>query len=197
VTDLPGIIAIDNKGNQKVGDLTQQITKAYIERDNVIIVCVIPAHTDENTSEAYKLVKMVDKDFDRTIFVRTKFDLLLNDPGKSIETPLKIGNRINKKTFLTINRSTKDNEDKLSIRECFNNERKVKNLDPDELSKRYPPLLTDQRLRSEMKTYSEQIGIDRLLKSIINVFSMKMRTNQPEIMRKLLMQRDQFNNQLK
>lgn len=57
ITDLPGIIAIDDKGNGKVGDLTRKITKNYIDKENVIIVCVIPAHTDETVSEAYRLVK--------------------------------------------------------------------------------------------------------------------------------------------
>lgn len=122
---------------------------------------------------------------------------MLNDPGRSIETPLKIGGRLNKRTFLTINRSSKDNESKLSIRECFNNERKVKDFDPVELQNRYPLLLKDSKLRDEVKHYSEQIGIDKLLRSIINVFSLKMRAVQPEVMRKLNIQRDEFSKRLK
>lgn len=197
ITDLPGIIAISDKGNDKVGKITQEITKNYILKENVIIVCVLPAHTDETVSEAFRLVKQVDKDFERTIFVRTKGDLLLNDPGRYIESALKISGRFNKRAFLTINRSNKDNEKKLSIRQCFENEKKVKDLDPEELRNRYPLLLSDDKLRSEIKTYSEQIGIDKLLKSIINIFSMKMRANQPEVMRRLLMQKDEFGNKLK
>jgi GTPase Era involved in 16S rRNA processing len=74
IIDIPGIIAT-------TGSVTEVITKEYLREPNTIILCVLPADVDYITSRAYVITKEVDPKFERTIFIRTKFDLLLNNPG--------------------------------------------------------------------------------------------------------------------
>lgn len=76
ITDIPGILATET--------ITEEITMGYIKEANTIILCVLPAHTEEKVSQAFQATSKVDPNFERTLFVRTKGDLLLNDPGKKI-----------------------------------------------------------------------------------------------------------------
>ena len=76
IIDIPGIIATDK--------VTETITMDYISEPNTIILCVLPSCDEEDTSQAFVAVRKVDPTFKRTVFVRTKFDLLLNNAGEKI-----------------------------------------------------------------------------------------------------------------
>jgi replication fork clamp-binding protein CrfC len=92
--------------------------RKYIEDDQTIILCVIAANTDPETSDALQLVKKVDKEGVRTLGCLTKIDLM--DRGTNARDlllgnylPLKLG-------YVAIkNRSQDDINKKRSVQESI------------------------------------------------------------------------------
>lgn len=77
--DLPGLtmIACTDRGQPK--DIKEQIRNLlikYISNPNNLILCVMPAREDLETDIALELVKEYDSDFNRTVGILTKVDLM-------------------------------------------------------------------------------------------------------------------------
>lgn len=78
--DLPGITHLSvNDEQHDIHTETVNLVKKYIENEQMIILCVIPALDDFANSEAIKLAKAVDPQGKRTLGVITKVDLCKAD----------------------------------------------------------------------------------------------------------------------
>jgi len=77
LVDMPGLtkIATDGQPYSIVREL-EDMSRAYIKSENVIILAVSPANADIATSDAMRLVREYDPDGERTIGVLTKLDLM-------------------------------------------------------------------------------------------------------------------------
>ena len=73
LVDMPGLtkIATDGQPQSIVREL-EDMSRAYIKSENVIILAVSPANADIATSDAMRLVKEYDPMGDRTMGVLTK-----------------------------------------------------------------------------------------------------------------------------
>jgi len=73
LVDMPGLtkIATDGQPQSIVREL-EDMSKAYIKSENVIILAVSPANADIATSDAMRLVREFDPAGERTIGVLTK-----------------------------------------------------------------------------------------------------------------------------
>lgn len=122
LVDLPGLTKIP-VGDQP-SDIEQQvlnIAKKYIKQDNTIILCVIPANADIATCESLKVAKELDNEYDRTIGVLTKIDLM--DRGTDCSDILNNLHPKLKKGYIgVINRSQQDIINNISINEALNAE---------------------------------------------------------------------------
>jgi dynamin 1-like protein len=123
LVDLPGIVKVSigdqpHDIDQQVRDLILQ----YISNPNSIILAITPANTDLANSDALKIAKEVDPNFQRTVGVITKIDLM--DHGTNAVDilynkvfPLKLG------YIGVVCRSQKDNINKKSIEEALISEK--------------------------------------------------------------------------
>lgn len=143
------------------------------------------AADDPETSQAYNVVKEVDPKLQRTIFVRTKFDLYLNDHGRSIEEVLTIDKKFNEMTFCTLNRTAQNNADKLKLSEVFSNEEKLRKLDLGFIAKEFPKLRDTPARKTEIAKYRSQIGTLPLIEAIVDKFTTEVKKSSAGIMRKL------------
>uniref|UniRef100_A0A0A9W507 Dynamin-1-like protein n=1 Tax=Lygus hesperus TaxID=30085 RepID=A0A0A9W507_LYGHE len=77
MVDLPGIVKVP-VGDQPpdVEEMVKALILKYISNSNSIILAVVTATTDMATCESLKIAKEVDPNFDRTIAVVTKLDLM-------------------------------------------------------------------------------------------------------------------------
>ena len=75
--DLPGLVS-NAVGNQDPGIVKQihDMVVRFVSPPNTLILAVSPANADLATSVSLKIAKEVDPDFDRTIGVLTKLDLM-------------------------------------------------------------------------------------------------------------------------
>ena len=78
--DLPGITHLSRQNIQEdIHSATVGLVKKYIQNEQMIILCVVPALDDFANSEAIKLAKEVDPEGKRTLGVVTKVDLCKED----------------------------------------------------------------------------------------------------------------------
>ncbi|BES95498.1 dynamin 1-like protein [Nesidiocoris tenuis] len=77
MVDLPGIVKVP-VGDQPpdVEQLVKALILKYISNANSIILAIVTANTDMATCESLKIAKEVDPNFERTIAVVTKLDLM-------------------------------------------------------------------------------------------------------------------------
>jgi dynamin 1-like protein len=75
LTDIPGITAV-SKDQVDIGEVTQRMTRDYINKDGMVVLVVIPGWEDFGNPVALKLAKEADPSGDRTIGVVTKVDCL-------------------------------------------------------------------------------------------------------------------------
>jgi len=114
LVDMPGLtkIATDGQPQSIVREL-EDMSKAYIKSENVIILAVSPANADIATSDAMRLVKEYDPDGERTIGVLTKLDLM--DKGTDARAVLSNADVYLKHGWIgVVNRSQQDINKKVS-----------------------------------------------------------------------------------
>lgn len=81
LTDLPGITFCSTVQDD-VEAQTIRLTKKYVENENALVLCVLPATDDFHNSKALRLAEELDPHGDRTIGVVTKVDNL--PPGSDL-----------------------------------------------------------------------------------------------------------------
>jgi interferon-induced GTP-binding protein Mx1 len=75
--DLPGIIQVTSKQQDSGSvNMIEELIQEYLDRPSTIILAIIQACNDIETSAAIKYAKMFDPDGERTIGVLTKLDLV-------------------------------------------------------------------------------------------------------------------------
>ncbi|CAF4731267.1 unnamed protein product, partial [Rotaria magnacalcarata] len=75
--DLPGITQVTSRQQDSGSvDIIQELIQDYLDRPSTIILAIIQACNDIETSAAIKYAKMFDPDGERTIGVLTKLDLV-------------------------------------------------------------------------------------------------------------------------
>ncbi|CAF2990854.1 unnamed protein product [Rotaria socialis] len=75
--DLPGIIQVTSRQQDSGSvDIIEELIQEYLDRPSTIILAIIQACNDIETSAAIKYAKMFDPDGERTIGVLTKLDLV-------------------------------------------------------------------------------------------------------------------------
>jgi len=75
--DLPGIIQVTTtRQEHKLVNMIEELVQDYLERAGTIILAIIPACNDIETSAAIKYARLHDPDGERTIGVLTKLDLV-------------------------------------------------------------------------------------------------------------------------
>ncbi|CAG0878523.1 unnamed protein product [Darwinula stevensoni] len=124
LVDLPGLTKIP-VGNQPedIEQLVHDMILEYIKPSNTLILAVTPATEDLANSDALKLARRVDPEGERTIGVLTKLDLM--DKGTDARRVLE--NKIYplKRGYIgVVNRSQKDVEEKVDLREARDAEEK-------------------------------------------------------------------------
>ncbi|KAI5146018.1 vacuolar protein sorting-associated protein 1 [Nematocida parisii] len=83
LVDLPGIIKVRSEGQPDgIVKKVEEIVRSYIQNTNTVVLAVTPANTDITSSDALMLAKEVDPDYERTLCVLTKVDLM--DPGTDV-----------------------------------------------------------------------------------------------------------------
>jgi dynamin 1-like protein len=80
LVDLPGVVKVPI-GDQPhdIENIVKELLVKYISNPNAIILAITPGNTDIANSDALKLAKEVDPQFQRTIGVITKLDLITQD----------------------------------------------------------------------------------------------------------------------
>lgn len=81
LTDLPGITFCSTVQDD-VEAQTTRLTKKYMDNENALVLCVLPATEDFHNSKALRLAEELDPNGDRTIGVVTKVDNL--PPGSDL-----------------------------------------------------------------------------------------------------------------
>ncbi|CAF3969582.1 unnamed protein product [Rotaria sp. Silwood2] len=75
--DLPGIIQVTSKQQDSTSvNMIEELIQEYLDKPSTIILAIIQACNDIETSAAIKYAKMFDPDGERTIGVLTKIDLV-------------------------------------------------------------------------------------------------------------------------
>lgn len=123
LVDLPGLIKVPTSDQPKNICLKiEEICKKFISNRNAIILAVSAATNDIANSEALHLAKIVDPNYERTIGVLTKVDLM--DKGTDCIEIL-AGKIINLKLgFIpVVNRSQKDIDNKKDIKDALKAEK--------------------------------------------------------------------------
>ncbi|KAI5189277.1 vacuolar protein sorting-associated protein 1 [Nematocida sp. AWRm77] len=81
--DLPGIIKVKSEGQPEgIVKKIEEISRTYVRNPNTVILAVTPAVTDISSSDGLMLAKEADPQFERTLCVLTKVDLM--DPGTDL-----------------------------------------------------------------------------------------------------------------
>ncbi|KAH9387162.1 vacuolar protein sorting-associated protein 1 [Nematocida major] len=81
--DLPGLVKVQSDGQPEgIVKKIEELVRSYVQNANTIILAVSPASTDIASSDALMMAREVDPDFERTLCVLTKVDLM--DPGTDI-----------------------------------------------------------------------------------------------------------------
>ncbi|UJR37440.1 hypothetical protein I4U23_030143 [Adineta vaga] len=97
--DLPGIIQVTSKQQDSTAvNMIEELIQDYLDRPSTIILAIIQACNDIETSAAIKYAKMSDPEGERTIGVLTKLDLVdrgveqkLLEVFENKRIPLKLG----------------------------------------------------------------------------------------------------------
>jgi dynamin 1-like protein len=163
LVDLPGIVKVpigDQPDNIEI--LVRDLIIEYISNPNSIILAISPANADIANSEALKIAKEVDPNYQRTIGVITKLDLLENiheavDILSNKIYPLKFG------YIGVICRSQKDNMNKKTIQEAIVGE------------------LEFYEAHSEYKSVRNLLGIKTLTNSLSKLLVEHIKSNLPGI----------------
>jgi dynamin 1-like protein len=113
LVDLPGITQVACKDKGQPEDIKEQIEKligSYIKSEETIILSIIPARTDVEADVGVGLVKKYDPDFNRSIGVLTKVDLMNVDTDVSSYVSGNISKnlRMNYGYYLVRNRTNKE-----------------------------------------------------------------------------------------
>lgn len=86
--DLPGLVRVRAEGQpDNITEKIEEIVRSYIKSKSTVILAVTPACTDISGSEALVAAKHVDPNFERTLCVLTKTDLM--DPGTDLAQTLR------------------------------------------------------------------------------------------------------------
>ncbi|KAI5172852.1 vacuolar protein sorting-associated protein 1 [Nematocida sp. LUAm3] len=81
--DLPGIIKVPAEGQpENIVKKVEEIVKEYLKNKNTIILAVSPSTSDISSSDGLMVAKEFDPNFERTLCVLTKVDLM--DPGTDL-----------------------------------------------------------------------------------------------------------------
>ena len=79
IIDLPGMISLtqEDKGQSAtIVDDIKDLIKLYITQENTIILAIMPARVDLETDNSLAFIKQYDCDFNRTVGILTKVDLM-------------------------------------------------------------------------------------------------------------------------
>ena len=125
--DLPGIARVAGEGQKEdIEEQTKSLIKQYIEKEETIILCVIPCTSDIATTEALKLAKQADPRRQRTLGVMTKPDLV--DPGsqKNVVTTVQNVSAFKLRLGYTLVkcRGQKDIDDNMSLQKAIEEEKR-------------------------------------------------------------------------
>ncbi|KRH93267.1 Vacuolar sorting protein VPS1, dynamin [Pseudoloma neurophilia] len=75
--DLPGLVKVPTNDQPKnIVSKIEEISKTYINNKNAIIIAVSAATSDITSSDSLQLAKTVDRNYERTIGILTKVDLM-------------------------------------------------------------------------------------------------------------------------
>jgi len=172
LVDLPGMTSVARTDLGQPEDIELQIKNmiaSYISRPKTIILAVLPARTDIEADMAMGLIKKYDPNYDRTIGVLTKVDLmnintdvcnyLTGNVSKSLQ--LKYG------YFAVRNRTTQEAK-QLTVIEGFNKEREFFQSHPA-----YGSLKDTDTLR---------LGIPNMASSIGNILVHNIKESLPFIL---------------
>ena len=151
--------------SKNIEEITQNIARKYVDAPLTIILCIIDANTDIETSDSLRLAKEIDTSGIRTIGVLTKLDIM--DKGTDArkillneEIPLKLG------YVGVINRSKKDRINKLSMAETIIKEKEFFKSNP--AYNDLPP---------------ELLGTDALINKLTELYFRMVRENCPIIVK--------------
>jgi len=150
LTDLPGITFCSTVQSD-VEEQTIRLTKRYMDNENALVLCVLPATEDFHNSKALRLAEELDPHGDRTIGVVTKVDNL--PPGSDLVARMAgegEGALALKHGFFAVrNRTQAEIDEALPIEEVMKKETEL--FDSDEVLKRIP---------------SDQCGMPKLLTKV-------------------------------
>jgi interferon-induced GTP-binding protein Mx len=150
LTDLPGITFCSNVQSD-VEEQTTQLTKKYMDNENALVLCVLPATEDFHNSKALRLAEELDPHGDRTIGVVTKVDNL--PPGSDLVARMAgqgEGAISLKHGFFAVrNRTQAEIEEELAIGDVAKKEKEL--FESDAVLKRIP---------------SDQCGMAKLLEKV-------------------------------
>lgn len=77
LVDLPGLVKVPTNDQPKnIVSRIEEISKKYIQNKNAIIIAVSAATSDITGSDSLQLAKTVDRNYERTIGILTKVDLM-------------------------------------------------------------------------------------------------------------------------
>lgn len=79
IIDLPGMISLhqsDKGQSESIVDDIKELIKHYIIQKNTIILAIMPARVDLETDHSLAFIKQYDSNFERTVGILTKVDLM-------------------------------------------------------------------------------------------------------------------------
>ncbi|KAI1289195.1 Dynamin-1 [Halotydeus destructor] len=127
LVDLPGLTRIAIEGQP--ADIAEQIRALvfeYVGNANVLILAITQANQDLATSDAIKVASEADPDFERTIGVLTKLDLVEEENEKTVRDVLDNKVFVLKYGFTgVINRSQKDIDEGRDIDFAYEKEKEM------------------------------------------------------------------------
>ncbi|KAI5170381.1 dynamin 2 [Pancytospora epiphaga] len=166
--DLPGLTKIPQEDQPAdIEEQVYQMAKKYISGSNTIILCIIPANTDIATTESLKVAKEMDPNYERTIGVLTKIDLM--DDGTDCSEILDNSHPRLKYGYVgVINRSQADILNSTSIKAILDKEEKVFRDHP------------------VYRKYGQAIGSRHLLKKLCEIFQRVFDRELPRILSHLV-----------
>ncbi|XP_016076412.1 PREDICTED: interferon-induced GTP-binding protein Mx1 [Miniopterus natalensis] len=123
--DLPGITRVA-VGNQPfdIGRQIKALIQKYIQRDETIILAVVPSNVDIATTEALSMAQEVDPEGDRTIGILTKPDLV--DKGtedKVVDVVRNLVYHLKKGYMIVKCRGQQDIQHQMSLSKALHKER--------------------------------------------------------------------------
>ncbi|KAJ8246701.1 hypothetical protein GJAV_G00254440 [Gymnothorax javanicus] len=123
--DLPGIARVPVKGQpEDIGDQIKSLIMNFIEKNETIILVVVPCNVDIATTEALKMAQEVDPEGKRTLAILTKPDLVDKGTEKNILDIVRNQVIPLSKGYITVKcRGQKQIDDKISLDDAIRTER--------------------------------------------------------------------------